>query len=174
MERTRGRRTYALWLMPSGQVYRQLAARILDLSREYATAEFEPHVTLLGGITGPEREVRSRSADLARRMRPFVVRLTKIDYLDEYFRCVFVRVAATHYVMKANRVAREIFNLQNRPTYMPHLSLMYGNLPSRAKKRIAADLGRRFDLEFEVRRVHVILTRGEPREWRRVRAFRLK
>jgi 2'-5' RNA ligase len=160
--------------MPAGRVYRQLAGRIRELSREYSTPESEPHVTLLGGILGPEREVIAKSASLARLIRPFVVRLTNVDYLDEYFRCPFIRVAETEPVMKANQAAREVFSLWEQPAYMPHLSLMYGNLTSDVKEKIASQLGRRFDLAFKVRNVHLFSITGEPNEWRCVKAFDLK
>jgi 2'-5' RNA ligase len=170
----RAENRFSLWLMPAGRVYRQLAGRIRELSREHSTPEFEPHVTLLGRILRPEGEVITKSASLAKLIRPFVVRLTSVDGLDEYFRCLFVRVAETAPVMKANQVAREVFNLREQPAYMPHLSLMYGNLTSDAKEGIVSQLGHRFDVAFKVRSLHVFSTTGQPNEWRRVKAFDLK
>jgi 2'-5' RNA ligase len=165
---------FALWLMPAGRVYRRLAVRIRELSREYSAPEFEPHVTLLGGILGPQREVILKSASLAKLIRPFVVQLTNVDYLDEYFRCLFVRVAETDRVMKANQTAREVFGLREQPAYMPHLSLMYGNLTSDVKGKIVSQLGRRFDIAFKAGNVHLFSITGEPNEWHRVKAFELK
>jgi 2'-5' RNA ligase len=150
-----------------------LAAAILDLSREYAAPAFEPHVTLAGGIVGPAREVASKMAELARRISPFTVRLTEVDFLDEYFRCLFVRVATTHAIMKANQAAREVFSLDKQPAFMPHLSLLYADLPSGVKERIVASLGRRFELEFKVSRLHLYLIKGEAAVWRRVARFGL-
>ena len=112
-------------------------------------------------------------ADLARRIPPFTVRLTEVDYLDEYFRCLFVRVATTHPIMKANEIARAVFSLQKQPAFMPHLSLLYGNLPSSAKERIVASLGRRLELEFKVISLHLYLIKGEPTAWRRLARFGL-
>lgn len=166
--------TYALWLMPEGDLYRRLAGAILELSREHSTPAFEPHVTLLGRITGPEREVISKSAELAPRLRPFMVRLARPDYLDEYFRCFFVRVAATGPVDKAHQMAKEVFGLRESAGYMPHLSLIYGRLASGMKERMVAEVGRRFALEFKVRSLHLFLTRGEPGAWRRVSEFGLR
>ena len=164
---------YSLWLMPTGEVRQRLAATILDLSRQYAAPAFEPHVTLAGGIVGPAREVASKMAELAKRIPPFTIRLTKVDFLDEYFRCLFVRVAPTQPIMKANQAAREIFSLEKQPAFMPHLSLLYADLPSRVKERIAASLGRRFELEFRVSDVHLYLTKGEVAAWWRTARFGL-
>ncbi len=154
--------------MPTGEVRHRLAGTILDLSREYAAPAFEPHVTLAGGIVGPAREAASKMADLARRIPPFTIRLTEADCSDEYFRCLFVRVATTHPIMKASKVARAIFSLEKQPAFMPHLSLLYANLPSGVKERIVASLGRRFELEFKVNGLHLYLIKGEPTAWRRM------
>ena len=166
--------SYSLWLMPSGEVRRQLARTILDLSCEYAAPAFEPHVTLAGGIVGPAREVASNMRGLARRTTPFTVRLTVVDGLDEYFRCLFVKVATTRPIMTANKAAREVFSLQTQPAFMPHLSLLYGNLPSRMKEGIIASLGGRFRLEFKATALHLYLIKGEPPAWRRVSSFGLR
>ena len=159
--------------MPTGEVRQRLAGTIRDLSREYAAPAFEPHVTLASGIVGPAREVASKMADLARRIPPFTVRLAEVDFLDEYFRCLFVRVATTHPIMRASKVARAVFNLEKQPAFMPHLSLLYANFPSDVKERIVASLGRRFELEFKVSSLHLYLTKGEPAAWRRLSTFGL-
>jgi 2'-5' RNA ligase len=159
--------------MPTGEVCQRLAGTILDLSREYAAPAFEPHVTLASGIVGPAREAASKMADLARRIPPFTVRLTAVDGLDEYFRCLFVKVATTHPIMTANKAAREVFSLYKQPAFMPHLSLLYGHLPSSVKERIIAFLGRQFELEFKARSLHLYLTKSEPGAWRRMARFGL-
>jgi 2'-5' RNA ligase len=164
---------YSLWLIPTGEVRQQLAGTILDLSRQYAAPAFEPHVTLAGGIVGPAREVVAKMADLARRIPPFTVRLTEVDFLDEYFRCLFVRVAPTQPIMKANQLARAVFSLERQPAFMPHLSLLYADLPSGVKERIAASLGRRFELEFKVSDLHLYRIKGEVAAWRRTARFGL-
>ena len=159
---------YSIWLMPKGEVRRRLAEAIVDLSGEYSTPAFEPHVTLAGSIVGPAREVESKVKDLARRIPPFTVRLTTVAGLEEYFRCLFVRVAHTHSIMSANEAAREIFRLPKRPAFTPHLSLIYGSLPSKEKERIIASLGRRFELEFKAATLHLYLIKRQPEAWRRV------
>jgi 2'-5' RNA ligase len=159
---------YSLWLMPKGVVRRRLAEAIRDLSGKYSSPAFEPHVTLAGSIVGPAREVESKIKDLARTIAPFTVRLTTAAGLEEYFRCLFIRVAQTHPIMSANKAAREIFRLPKRPAFVPHLSLLYGSLPSKEKERIIASLDRRFELEFKASALHLYLIKREPAAWRRV------
>ncbi len=164
---------YSLWVMPSGEVYTRLAQTILQLSAEHSTPAFEPHVTVLGGVLGDEEEIASRCLELSRALRPYEVRLASVDYRDEYFRCLFLRAEETEDVREANRKAREVFGRREDPPYLPHLSLMYGNLAVETKQRIVAEIGERFDLRFWVRSIHLFSTQGEPRLWRRVKEFAL-
>jgi len=158
---------YSLWLMPTGEVRRRLATTILELGGKYSTPAFEPHVTLAGGIVGPAGQVASKMRDLARRIPPFTVRLTTVDGLEEYFRCLFVRVVPTHPIMSAHEAAREVFHLERQPAFTPHLSLLYGRLPSDMKERIIVLLGRQFELDFKASRLHLYLIKGQPAAWRR-------
>ena len=164
---------YSLWLMPTGEVRERLAGTILNLSRQYATPAFEPHVTLAGGIAGQAREITSKMKDLARRIPPFTIRLAAVDGLEEYFRCLFVRVAPTHPIMTANKAARELFRIEEKRAFMPHLSLLYGSLPSSLKEKIIASMAGQFELEFKVSSLHLYGIRSEPAAWRRVARFSL-
>ena len=171
MARAKG---FSLWLMPSGDLYEALAHTILRLSRVYQTPAFEPHVTLLGELTEPEAEVLSKTQHLASLIRPCEIRLSRADYLSDYFRCLFLRVEETKPVMEANLKARKVFNRYRDPKYMPHLSLMYGSLGPGVKETIVPRVGDYFDKRFEVRSVHLFLTEDEPRDWYRVREFPLE
>jgi 2'-5' RNA ligase len=166
----RDTKSYALWLIPEGKARTRLARAIRQLSRQHSTPIFAPHITLASGIVAPTSEVAVKSAQLAKSLRPLRLRLTHLDFRDEYFRCVFVRVAPTPQFARAHEQARRIFGWRG---FLPHVSLVYGDLSLAAKRNIALSLGRRFDLEFEVRRLDVVAIQGPPSQWRRVKSFRL-
>jgi 2'-5' RNA ligase len=166
--------SYAVWLMPSGQLYDRLARVIFELSRKYGTPAFEPHVTLLAHIPGTEDTVASRCEQLANRIEPYVVRLTRLDRLNEYYRCLFVRVLETPAVVEANSEACQVFEVQKAQPYMPHLSLLYGDFSEVTKNEIVEGLRESWDLEFSVDRFHLIDGRGGPTDWRRVKEFALR
>jgi 2'-5' RNA ligase len=162
--------SYALWLVPAGELYDRLARIIADLSRKHGAPAFEPHVTLLSPIPGAEDAVAARCERLADRIEPYSIRLTKLDELNEYYRCLFVRVLETPAVVGANSEARDVFRLQQGPPYMPHLSLLYGDFSEATKYRIIESL-ESWDLEFHVDSFHLIDGRGGPADWRRLREF---
>lgn len=162
---------YSLWLMPGEPMFSRLAEEIAKLSQELATPLFEPHVTLLGGIMLPGEEVLGRSASLAGSLKPFRIELGNIGYLDEYFRCLFVRVVSTDPILKAHQTAREAIGQHDELPYMPHLSLIYGMLGIEMKKKIVAGLGSLAGQAFEVNSLVVYRVSGSPTGWNFAKRF---
>jgi len=162
---------FSLWLIPTGEVYDALENLISDLSKRYSSPRFTPHVTLLGELTGSHEEIETRASRLSVNLRPHAIKLTKLEYLDEYFRSLFIRVEETKEIIEANLRAREVFNRQRDPKYMPHLSILYGDFPSATKDEIIKRIGRESTLSFEVRSLHLVDTSSRPEEWFTTRKF---
>ena len=160
--------------MPRGEVYDRLSRIVQRLSDRYGAPQFCPHVTLLGDCVGPRRELIGRAARVAATLRPFVLRLEEIGFLDEYFRCLFVHVALTEPLRKAHQAACREFGMEREPPFMPHLSLLYGIFPRSLKEEIIAEIGPRLDLQFKARSLHLWQTNGGQRKWRRLASFGFK
>ena len=165
---------YSIWLIPSGDVYQKLAEIISQLSDKYSAPNFEPHVTLIGDLLGAKEEIISKTTKLAGSLKPFEIKLKRVDYLDEYFKCLFVRAEKTKELIQANNLAKEIFNRKFDPEFMPHLSLLYGDFIPEIKEKILGDLGREFNIDFEVKSIHLFSTTGEVKDWHRIKEFPLK
>ena len=168
------RREYSLWLMPSGDVYDELAKLNSRLSREYGSPSFEPHVTLIGELVGPKGDILHRTSELAAIVRPYTIRLTRVGYSPEFSRCLFIKAEETDDVMQANLRARQIFGLEQESIYIPHLSLMYGRFNPEKKEEIIRRIGRKFDLSFWVNSIHLFSTGWGPENWYRVQEFVLE
>ena len=163
---------YSLWLMPSGKVYSDLFKIISSLSQKYSAPSFLPHITLLGRITGFETEVLFKCSRLAKNISSYKVEFDKVNYLDQYYRCLFIRIKETKEVMNANANAKEIFNHRKDPKYMPHLSLLYGDFPESLKKLMIKDIGSKFNVSFKVNHIHLFLTE-DIKNWHKVKEFSL-
>ena len=164
---------HSLWLVPAGEVCERLSRILSRLSARFEAPDFAPHVTLLGSLVGERRELIRQSARLAAGLRPFTLRLGEIDFRDEYFRCLFVHAALNEPLRKAHQAARREFSRQHEPAFMPHLSLLYGDIPQSLKGELRAELGPRLEVQFKVRSLHLYGTHGEPSHWRRVASFGL-
>ena len=156
---------FSLWLMPPRDTSQRLKQCILDLSRRFASPAFEPHVTLLGRLEGTETELRYRASILASRLTPVVIQLKDVASLNEYFRCLFIRVARSRSLLEAYRAAVETLGTVEQLKFMPHPSLVYANLDRDEKLRAIQEIGTSFHGRFQVRNIHLYSTTGSPEEW---------
>ena len=165
---------YSLWLIPSGNVYNRLAKRTSALSRQFSTPNLQPHLTLLGELTGNEKKLLAKTSKLAAIIGAFDVKLNKVAFLDKYFGCLFIKAEKTKPLTQFNSKARKIFNRKKDSKYAPHVSLMYGNLDSKTKGKIIARIGSSFPKSFKVKNIYVYKVYGEPKDWRVVKKFALR
>ncbi len=168
MERASG---YSLWLMPSGDVFDQLSAIIHSVSKAHSTPVFKPHVTLLGGLQEKESGIIARTRKLAEVLQPYTITLNRIEYRDEYFRCLYYSVEKTTEVLSAYARVCDIFRI-SQGHYMPHLSLMYGDIPHAMKEKTVAKIKPHANT-FTVEHVDLVLTDGLVEDWHKVRRFAL-
>jgi len=163
-------RGYSIWMMPSEQVYDELSGLIMKLSGEYGTPKFEPHVTLLRGIESLEEDVSHRTSELAKLIKPFKIELEGLDQFDDPFRCLFIKAKETPELTDANLKARNVFSGGMGAIYMPHLSLIYGNLSKDMKETIILNLkkekeGKEPAYGFDVDKLYLFSTQGGPDKW---------
>jgi 2'-5' RNA ligase len=166
--------TYHFWLKPSGGTYDLFARIVRDLANELGVEAFEPHVTLLAYLDGPEDLHVERAGLLAARVRPFEMRLTEPAWLDEHFRSLFMLVDQTPAVMACHSEAALLYGRSGEP-FMPHVSLVYGMFPEDTKRTLASRLPAGVRTTFEVK--SVILLRSdstEPKDWHEIREVPLE
>lgn len=164
----------SLWLMPEGEPRDRLAEEIARLSARLSTPAFAPHVTLLAAIedASPE-DVLATARTLARSLRPFAVHLHGVAGRDEYFRCLFARAALDAPLRAAHAAAARAFGRQPDSAFLPHLSLVYGELPPKDRQRLSAELASSLVPSFEAGRLHVWRTQGAVGDWRELGVFGL-
>lgn len=112
-----------------------------------------------------ETAVLARTKELASKIQPFDIRLNRIEYLDRYFQCVFIKAEKTHDLMKTRACARALFGKKKDEEYMPHLSLIYGNLPPQVKQSIVQSEGGTLELQFRAGKIYLYHTAGSPEQW---------
>ncbi|KAL3678407.1 hypothetical protein R1sor_021363 [Riccia sorocarpa] len=127
------------------------------LRQIYGGPEFDAHVTVLGSFSLPPDEAKARLQTLCRSIPPVTYKLTGVSHGPSYFQCVYltvdpspqVRIISTFshkpvmspsvekMVTDVNRKAQEIFDHKTEG-YMPHLSLLYGDLKDEDKESAKA------------------------------------
>jgi 2'-5' RNA ligase len=162
-----------LWLLLSGPVQERFAALIDALSGQLGTSRFIPHITLMGPIDLSVDETVLRVVDLATRLTPIPLRLTDVSWTDEHYRCLFIRAEPSEQLIAAHRAACAALGQPVEPDFMPHLSLVYGDLSAERKTQVVNEIGRHFDVVIETSHVGLCLATGGPAQWRLIQTFAL-
>jgi 2'-5' RNA ligase len=158
--------SYAIWLMPTGEAYTRLSGLIGDLSSQYGGPIFEPHITLLGGLSGSPELMGEKTVQLANSFPRFSVHLTTPGYQDFYFRCLYMQVELSSELKHLYREAQRIFDHSESQPFMPHVSLLYGTFPSHEKATMASGLPQDVPTTFEITALHVLRAASkDPQSW---------
>ncbi len=160
--------SYSLWLRPFGEVAIELKKHINKLSSQFNTPGFEPHVTLLGGLDAHETRLIQLTDTLAHALAPFTIQLEETGFGDQYFQSLFIRAKKSDPLISAHNLAIKMFGYENAGEYIPHLSLLYGELSVKKKSKILNTMGRNFNLQFDVHNVLLIKTGDRVDGWKKI------
>lgn len=165
-------RGYTLWLIPTGETNEKFVNLVRELAAENQAPIFQPHVTLLGDIIISEQEAIEKTKQLVSGQKPFTLNLGEIGYEDFHFRTLFVRAEKTDPLLALHEKAKKIFQKQDIPSYMPHLSILYGIYPVGLKEQIIKGIGKDQSSRFEVKSVHLVKG-GEVSDWKIIGEYAL-
>ena len=153
----------AIWIRPTGDALERIQKAVRHAHKEAGGPAVPPHVTLLTGAETTHASAELKLKHLAQRIRPFTLKLGRIEWGDDYFRSLYAAVELTSELAAAQRAAYDAFEMNPAPPFAPHLSLAYGKIGDDVKKRIAEQAGGRLDVAFEVRALHLVnATSGVP------------
>lgn len=121
---------YSLWLIPDwrSEAYHQLVDRISEYAHEYEDApEFEPHVTVLGGIQSDSHDIKVQARTLAAKYDPIDLQLTRVQCSTTTHQCVFALVEPTVHLLQLHDETAKSFD-ENPGMYVPHVSPIYSDM----------------------------------------------
>jgi 2'-5' RNA ligase len=155
---------HSLWFTPRANAAARFAQIIHDLSQSYGTPYFPPHVTLLPRVSQARATVVELARHLAHKCRPFDIELGELATTKAYFQSLFIKAHRSKVLVQIHQLALRLFG-SSQTDYMPHLSLVYGDLEEIEKKAIIAKVDHDFPVRFTAESIDIYLTEGRPEEW---------
>lgn len=163
---------YSLLMTPdrNSEAYQLLNRTVNELSQEYHTELFEPHLTLFAPIDLPLEDLKKKLISLSM-MEPFELSMTKIVTGQKYYQCVLGTVEKTPDLEYVYRRTMELLELP-QSIYFPHISLIYGNFLNYVKKHIMNEVlnDKNFKsllpLKFTISQIEIWKTEGETKTWK--------
>ncbi len=126
----------ALWLLFDESAGAAIAAQIQALADACSAPLFPPHLTLLSGL--PDQRT-GLCAQLVPHVRGLVLHSTGARWGESFYQCIFLAVAPADALLSARRAAER--RSQRHPTpFMPHISLLYSDMPHTERAAICAQL----------------------------------
>ena len=146
----------SVWIPVAGPALDKVQHVIHVVHRRGGGPGFHPHLTLLSGAETTQADAELKLKHLALQVRPFEIKLGRVEWRNEYFRCLYVSAAMSEALAAARRAAYEVFEMNPPPPYEPHVSLLYGNLDEALKKELAQEAGGSVDVAFEAAGVQLV------------------
>lgn len=165
---------YHLFLLPQGELFNDLQSIINQLAEKYHGPKFDPHITFLARIPEThESELMRKTKEIASTMEPFEIELEEVKSEDTYFRSFYWKAKPNQKLQEYHQKAIELFNVEEVNTYMPHLSLYYGNIPQSSKDDMKESFTLPSQTKFRVDIIHLYKTEGTAENWLPVGVYRL-
>lgn len=166
---------YSIWIKPHRKIKKKLANLMLRLSKRFNASRFTtPHITLYEDLKGNREDLIQKTYILSRSITPFKVKLTKIDD-GKNFNNLVILVKKTNELIRAYKKAGMIFKIKpKKKEYIPHLTLLLKDITDKQRKEIAKEIGRNFNMEFEVKSLYLVPIGKDPKKWIPIKRFNLK
>ncbi|CAI5483683.1 unnamed protein product [Closterium sp. Yama58-4] len=137
---------FSIWAMPEeGSAFHASAsAAISNLSTRFGCTPFEPHVTVIGAFGEreglDEQEVVKRMERLSASLKPYDIQVMELAAGQLFFQCVYLKMLPSKEVLHVHNEAVEVMGMDRNSVaaYMPHLSLIYGDLSDAQKQEAKA------------------------------------
>ena len=162
----------SLWLMPAEPAAGRFASVIAKIAARLGSPVFDPHVTLVGGLTLEEEDAWPRTRAVAAALAPVRVRLVRAGWRPAYFRCLYAEVEGEA-IVRAHETARAVLRLPEGPPYEPHLSFAYADFTEVEQASLAVEVDRQLPAAAVLDTLRLMRTTGAVEEWERIADCRL-
>ena len=131
---------YAVWFTFDEKDEQYLTEKIQELSTEYASQEFTPHITAYGLVDIQLEKLDKIISEIIKNEKKFNVEKTKISYSEDFWKTVFVEFAENDSLQRINRKLTELLESFNKYEFKPHASLIYKKMEKKAKTKLVGSV----------------------------------
>jgi 2'-5' RNA ligase len=166
--------SYSLWLRPSQTQIDELMKIISRLSHRYRTTPFPPHITLLPSVASNINDLLEICAQITKQFPAFEIQLEGIAYTPAYFKNLFIFAKTEDPLIELYKQATKLLDYQPNGDYMPHVSLLYGNLDEKKQQALKKELTNSYTKVFSCQRLDLYNTTNHESQWHLIESFRFK
>lgn len=117
---------HSVWLLPESQAAEQFSSEIARIAAVSEGTVFQPHVTLLGDLTGPVAQTENLCRSTVGDMPPIRATVTGVATLPNFFMSLFLDLELDPDLNEVRAQIAHAAALEPATVFRPHLSLAYG------------------------------------------------
>lgn len=125
----------SIWLMPEEEDAAFLSAQVRVLAERYGTPVFTPHLTLRGDTPMAAERLAGMCEQAASEVPAFALPISGIETTAAYFRAFYARFQLAPALVALKRR----LDPEEEGAFVPHISLLYGDLTEDAKAPAAVE-----------------------------------
>ncbi|OAY78029.1 Cyclic phosphodiesterase [Ananas comosus] len=126
---------YSVWALPPEDVRGRLKRLMATLRSEFGGPAFDPHITVVGATRLHPAAAVEMLRSAAAALSPYPARVASVASGGFFYQCVYLLIDPSPEVVEASAHCCRHFGYQSSTPYMPHLSLLYGDLTDEEKER---------------------------------------
>ncbi|KAI6705558.1 hypothetical protein NL676_008520 [Syzygium grande] len=126
---------YCVFALPPDDLAPRLRSLMDGLRSEFGGPQFVPHVTVVGPVSLAEDNAVSKFREACDGLRAYTATVDRVATGTFFYQCVYLLIHPTAEVVEASDRCSAQLGYKSPTPYMPHLSLLYGDLTDEEKKK---------------------------------------
>lgn len=160
---------FAIWFLFDKNDNDYLHHIIQDLSRQYKSTVFLPHITAYGLAEIPLDAIYKVVFKSIEDVKPFFVEKIRINYSDDLWKTLFIEIKQNEYLNKINKKLTNELSKFSKFEFLPHVSLIYKKMNEKEKEHLANNL----DIKdsFLISKIGILDFSENITDWKIVREY---
>lgn len=131
---------FAIWFLFNEDDNDYLNRIIQDLSKQYTSIVFVPHITAYGLVETNLETIEKTVLECIYGVKPFLVEKIKLNYSDDFWKTLFIKIKQNEYLNSINKKLTSKLSKFSKFKFLPHVSLIYKKMNKQEKEHLANNL----------------------------------
>jgi len=130
----------SIWLTPAKEDAAYLQNIINELASVYRAPVFSPHMTLFSPVDLNVKELQSVITNVAQEITPLFVTMSGLNQTNNIWKTVFIELEKSPELIQLQQKVVSKIPDPNPYSFLPHISLIYKEMPDEQKEEIIRNL----------------------------------
>jgi len=162
---------YAIWLLFEKNDEKYIAKIISEISKQYESPIFIPHITAYGLIDVKFEIIDKVILDSIKNTKSFNIEKNSISFSGDFWKTLFIDFNSNSSMLKINKNLVKHLSSFTRYEFKPHTSLIYKEMNQEEKQKLV----NKIDIKnnFKITRIGILEFSESIKEWKIIQEYSL-